>query len=442
MQVITTTYQNSQKETTVKEIPLEKGQGGMQCVNVFPEIEYQTILGFGGAITEASGYAFSKLSEENQKKVLELYFGDSGIRYNMARGHIDSCDFSLGNYSAITDPNDVEMKTFTLARDEQYILPLMRAAQEKRGEPLDLLLSPWSPPAFMKTNGEKNHGGSLKPEYREFYAQYLCRYIKEYQELGFHIQRITVQNEPEAVQTWDSCIYTAQDEKIFIRDFLYPALVQNKLADIKINIWDHNKERIYQRAKGTIDQDTIAMIDGIAFHWYSGDHFESVALTGQVFPGKELIFTEGCVEYSRFGTNQLQNAQMYAHDIIGNLNAGMTGFLDWNILLDEKGGPNHVNNLCDAPIMIDTTKDSFEVKLSFDYIGHFSRYIKKGAKRIAFSKYTSDIEMTAFKNTDDSIVLVFLNQKDKELPVTVDINGMIFSTVIEANSIVSVYGGV
>lgn len=442
MQVITTTYQNSQKETTVKEISLEKGQGGMQCVNVFPEIEYQTILGFGGAITEASGYAFSKLSEENQKKVLELYFGDSGIRYNMARGHIDSCDFSLGNYSAITDPNDVEMKTFTLARDEQYILPLMRAAQEKRGEPLDLLLSPWSPPAFMKTNGEKNHGGSLKPEYREFYAKYLCRYIKEYQELGFNIQRITVQNEPEAVQTWDSCIYTAEDEKIFIRDFLYPALVQNKLADIKINIWDHNKERIYQRAKGTIDQDTIAMIDGIAFHWYSGDHFESVALTGQVFPGKELIFTEGCVEYSRFGTNQLQNAQMYAHDMIGNLNAGMTGFLDWNILLDEKGGPNHVNNLCDAPIMIDTTKDSFEVKLSFDYIGHFSRYIKKGAKRIAFSKYTSDIEMTAFKNTDDSIVLVFLNQKDKELPVTVDINGMIFSTVIGANSIVSVYGGV
>ncbi|MDF2538674.1 MAG: glycoside hydrolase family 30 [Herbinix sp.] len=437
MKIITTTYENEQKKTTITEMELKDGQGGWQCVNIHPEFEYQTYHGFGGAITEASGYAYSKLSKENQEKVLKLYFGEEGNRYNMARGHIDSCDFSLGNYSAVTDPEDKEMKSFSLERDEQYILPLMKAAQELSGDALDLLLSPWSPPAFMKTNGEKNHGGGLKPEYREFWAEYICRYIKEYEQRGLRPNRITVQNEPAAVQSWDSCIYTAEDEKEFIRDFLYPAFVKNGLTDVKINIWDHNKELMYKRARITIDKDTDKMIDGVAFHWYSGDHFETISLTHEAFPDKELIFTEGCVEYSRFSDNQLQGAQMYAHDIIGNLNAGMTGFLDWNIYLDEKGGPNHVNNFCDAPIMINTKEDSFEVHLSYDYIGHFSRYIKKGAKRIGFSKYTDKLEMTAFRNPDGSIVVIMLNRNETAIPVNCDINNQLFHVEIPNNAIVT-----
>lgn len=437
MKIITTTYENNQKKTVVTEKELRNGEGGMQCVNIYPEIEYQTFLGFGGAITEAAGYAFSKLSKHNQERILDCYFSKEGNGYQMVRTHIDSCDFSLGVYSAMTDPEDKEMKSFTLDREEQYILPLLRAAQDKSGELLDLMLSPWSPPAFMKTNGEKVHGGKLKPEYREFWAEYICRYIKEYEKKGFGISRVTIQNEPAAVQSWDSCIYTAEEEKEFLRDYLHPALVKNGLSHIKINIWDHNKERMYERARAIIDQDTDAFVDGVAFHWYSGDHFEAINITHKAFPDKQLIFTEGCVEYSRFGTNQLHNAQMYAHDIIGNLNGGMTGFIDWNILLDEKGGPNHVGNYCDAPIMIDTKQDTFEIKLSCDYIGHFSRYIKKGAKRIAFSKYTSELEMTAFKNPDASIVLVLLNRTQRELPATFDLGGKIFHEVIRGNTIVT-----
>lgn len=437
MKIITTTYENNQKKTTVAQKELRDGQGGMQCVNVYPEIEYQTYLGFGGAITEAAGYAFSKLNKEDQEKVLDYYFSEEGNGYRMVRTHIDSCDFSLGVYSAMTDPEDKEMKSFTLDREEQYIFPLLRAAKEKIGEPLDIMLSPWSPPAFMKTNGEKVNGGKLKPEYREFWAEYICRYIKEYEKKGFKISRITIQNEPAAVQSWDSCVYTAEEEKEFLRDYLYPAFVKNELSHIKINIWDHNKERLYERARTIIDQDTYPMVDGVAFHWYSGDHFETIRITHEVFPDKQLIFTEGCVEYSRFGTNQLHNAQMYAHDMIGNLNGGMTAFVDWNIFLDEKGGPNHVGNYCDAPIMVDTEKGTYEVKLSCDYIGHFSRYIKRGAKRIAFSKYTANLEMTAFKNPDNTIVLVMLNRKEQDIPVTFDLGGKLFDHVIGGNTIVT-----
>ncbi len=285
------------------------------------------------------------------------------------------------------------------------------------------MLTPWSPPAFMKTNGDRNHGGQLKSEFMGFWAEYICRYIKEYEAKGFLVNRMTIQNEPEAVQTWDSCIFSGEEEKLFLRDHLYPALVKNNLTHVKINIWDHNKERLYERAGATIDAVTDKMIDGIAFHWYTGDHFEAIGLARDAFPGKELIFTEGCVEYSRFDASQLYNAQMYAHDIIGNLNAGMTGFIDWNIMLDEKGGPNHVNNFCDAPIMVDTKNDSFEKKLSFDYIGHFSKYIEKAAKRIAFTKYTDKLELTAFKNPDSSLVLVALNRTEGELPVSIRLEG-------------------
>ncbi len=437
MKVITTSYENNKKETIMKEYELVREEKGNESnvINLYPEIQYQTFSGFGGAATEAAGYAWSKLSAGNREKVLEQYFGRDGNRYHMVRSHIDSCDFSLGNYSALTDPDDTDMKSFTLERDDQYIIPLIQAAQEKRGEALDILLSPWSPPAFMKTNGDQNHGGKLKPEYRQFWAQYICRYIREYEKRGLKVNRLTVQNEPLAVQTWDSCIFTAREEKEFVRDYLYPTLVKNGLSDVKINIWDHNKERMYERAKETIDTDTDRMINGIAFHWYTGDHFEAISLTHEAYPDKELIFSEGCVEYSRFTSNQLQNAQMYAHDIIGNINNGMTGFYDWNLLLDEAGGPNHAHNFCDAPIMIDTRNDSFEVHLSFDYIGHFSRYIEKGAKRIGFTRYTDKLEVTALKNPDGSIVVVLLNRCGQDMPVNFRVNGSLAGFTVPRNSI-------
>ena len=440
MKLITTCYANYQKEVFEKEYEAKKEVNGVnevenKVINLYPEVVYQTMLGFGGAITEAAGYAFSKLTKENQEKALELYFGLSGNRYHVMRSHIDSCDFSLGVYTAMEDSEDKEMKSFSLIRDEQYILPLLRAASDKAGEAFDLMLSPWSPPAYMKTNGDRTHGGKLKEEYRKEWANYICRYIKEYEKKGFIVNRLTVQNEPAATQTWDSCLYSAEEEKVFLRDYLYPSLQEQGFAHVKINIWDHNKERMYERARTIIDEQTDSMVDGIAFHWYSGDHFEAIALTHEAFPQKELIFSEGCVEYSRFGTDQLKNAQMYAHDILGNLNSGMTGFLDWNIFLDEKGGPNHVGNFCDAPIMVDTQTGEMEVKLSFDYIGHFSKYIKPGAKRIGLTKYTAELEATAFQNPEGTIILVALNQTEKSLPVVIRLQGELLEFEVPAKAI-------
>lgn len=393
----------------------EQGGGEMQKVQVYPQISYQQVIGMGGAFTEAAAYVYSKMSPEKQAELLDLYFGEKGNRYNFCRTHIESCDFALGNYAYVEDMGDRELRTFSIERDREYLLPFIKAALERNQE-LKLLASPWSPPAFMKTNGEMNHGGKLKEEYRQMWADVIVKYIEAYRKEGVTISRLTVQNEPAAVQTWDSCIYSGREEAVFARDFLRPALDRAGYADVKINIWDHNKDIIIERTAESFSvPDADKAVDGIAFHWYSGEHFEALAEVRRQYPEKELLFTEGCVEYSRFASDHhVANAEMYAHELIGNFNAGMNGFMDWNMILDQQGGPNHVGNYCDAPVMCDLEKDTIDVKLSYYYIGHFSRFIKPGAKRILASKYSSNLEVTAFENEDGTKALVVLNRSERD----------------------------
>lgn len=438
---LTTTYEQNQGITRAYSAPVTADSGAEKdTLNLYPSMTYQTIEGFGGAMTEAAAYTYSLMDDKTRQECLEAYFGKDGIGYTQGRMHIDSCDFSLGNYSAVTDPEDTDFQTFSFEREETYILPFLRDAQKVHGGNLTLLLSPWSPPAFMKTNGERNHGGKLKPEYRGQWAKYICRYIREYRKMGLTVRYLTIQNEPKATQTWDSCVYTAEEEKEFLRDFLYPALQENGLADIEIGIWDHNKERMFERACAIIDDETSRMVSFVGFHWYSGDHFDAVRLVQEKFPGKKLIFTEGCVEYTFFNDNsQLQNAQMYAHDILGNLNAGMCAWFDWNVLLDEKGGPNHVGNYCDAPLMYDQSRGKLEKKLSYTYIGHFSRYIKPGAIRIATSQSSDVLETTAFQNPDGSFVCVLLNRSQSAIPLVVRIEGQEVAMEAAPSSITTLF---
>ncbi|MDP4162183.1 MAG: glycoside hydrolase family 30 beta sandwich domain-containing protein [Bacillota bacterium] len=439
IKLVTTTYQEDIKNTYESRKDFSNDRGvEMKVVNIYPEMEYQTFDGFGGAITEAAGYTFSLMSKDNQKRIVEAYFGSNGNRYNLVRTHLDSSDFSVSQYAALNDPEDTEFNSFSLERDEKYIIPLLKEAQQTSDKELSVMLSPWSPPAFMKTNGQRTEGGSLKPEYRQFWADYICHYIKQYRDKGFSVDMITIQNEPNATQTWDSCLYTSEQEKEFLRDYLYPALVANGLEDIEVCIWDHNKERMFERACEIIDEETDKMVQGVAFHWYTGEHFDAIRLVRERFPDKKLIFTEGCVEYSRFSeAGQLENAQMYAYDIIGNINAGMNSFIDWNILLNKEGGPNHVSNFCDAPIMCDTENDIVQEKLSYSYIGHFSRYIEPGAKRIASTKYTDKLDIVSLKNPNGSIVIVLLNRSHEEVPVALRLEGQVTEFSVPASSIVT-----
>ena len=289
----------------------------------------------------------------------------------------------------------------------------------------------------MKTNGQMNYGGQLKPECRDVWARYFARYIKAYAEEGIAIWGLTVQNEPAATQTWDSCIYSAGEEGAFVRDYLGPTLQKEGLADVKIMVWDHNKDIIYERAEPILsDPDTAKYVWGVGFHWYSGDEFDNLAKVHDAFPTTNLLFTEGCQEGGvRLGAWDL--GERYAHDIIGDLNHWTVGWVDWNMVLDERGGPNHVDNLCDAPVIADTTRNDLYYQSSFYYMGHFSKYIRPGAVRLGHSVTTDALEITAFRNPDGSIAVVVMNRTDDSIKFTLKANGMAAVSFSPAHSIMT-----
>lgn len=422
------------KQSFVSAIPSPDFE--INLLKLYPEVTYQEIIGFGGAFTEAAAYVWSQLEEKDREEVLEAYFGENGNRYNFGRTHIQSCDFSLGNRAYVEDGDD-SLASFSVRDDYQWQIPFIKAALAKRPD-MEFLASPWSPPAFMKSNHDMNHGGRLKKEYYDKWAEMMANYLLAYEREGIRIRRVTVQNEPAACQTWDSCLYSGTEEGQFAAEALRPALDRAGLKDVRILIWDHNKDIMLERAEETFRVSKAwEAADGIAFHWYAGDHFEALAEVGRRWPGKELIFTEGCVEYSRFAADQTANAEMYAHDMIGNFLAGTNGYLDWNLLLDEKGGPNHVGNYCDAPVMCDTQSHKIKKNLSYYYIGHFSRFVRPGARRILISGSNADTERTAFRNPDGSCAAVILNRRDEEQAVTITCKEKSYQVKIPEHAIVT-----
>jgi glucosylceramidase len=440
VEFVTTYGDGEQNEQKIDSLIFREDFEGVEneVINLYPDVKFQELEGFGGAITDAAGYVYSQMSGEQKRQLMETYFAPGKMKYGIVRIHMDSCDFSTEMYEAMSDKNDRELRSFSFARTEKYIIPMLKDAQRTAGRPLEIMLSPWSPPAFMKTNGERKHGGSLKPEYQDFWADYICRYIKEFEERGFVVRRISLQNEAKAVQTWDSCVYTALQEKEFLKEHMYPALMNNGLSHVEIFIWDHNKERVYDRVCQTIDDTVKHMVSGVAFHWYSGDHFEALDLVRRRFPELKMIISESCIEYRKFDANdKRKNAMRLSHEIIGDLNNGMSAFYDWNLLLDETGGPNHVGNLCHAPFLYDRIEKKLLPQLIQQHFNHFSHYIEKGAVRIGFSKYTDKLDVTAFKNPDGNIVVVFLNRNSERLPVVIRLNEEIVEFEVEAEAIVT-----
>ena len=417
------------EDNKIKVYKDDSREGELICI--YPDIEYQTVKGFGGAFTEAAATTLDKLDKTQRAKALELYFDpEKGIGYNFGRVHINSCDFSLGNYSCV-DEGDNSLKSFNINRDKKSVIPMIKDAMKYNN--IDIFASPWSPPGYMKTSGEMNHGGRLKPEYYELWSEYYVKFIEEYKKEGICINSITVQNEPKAVQSWDSCVYTAEEERDFVKNYLGAKM---KKIGVDVLFWDHNKERIVDRSKTMLsDKDAAEYISGIAFHWYSGDHFEQLEMFHNLYPNKEIVFSEGCYEYSRGALDTVKIGERYAHDMIGNFNNYCNSFCDWNLILDEKGGPNHVGNFCDAPIMINTQTGEIEIHDSYYYIGHFSKFIKQDAKRIGSSKWTDAVETVSFKNPDGEIVTVVLNRTDKNIKAWLKLDGQLAETEIEAHSI-------
>jgi len=389
-------------------------------VFVDPRRTFQTMIGIGGALTDAAAETFAKLPAERQTQVLDAYYSpDRGIGYTLGRTNINSCDFSSASYTYVTE-GDNDLSSFTIAPDLKYKIPLIKRAMAASGNRLKLFASPWSPPAYMKDNDDMLHGGKLRPEYRAAWARYYTKFIKSYRQAGVPVWGITIQNEPMARQVWESCIYQPEEERDFLRDHLGPTMSREGLRDVKIIVWDHNRDLIVQRALAIFGDTAAARYAwGIGFHWYedwSGgtQMYDNVALVSRMFPGKHIIFTEGTpatFDSTAYGRWSLGEA--YGRSMIHDFNTGAEGWTDWNILLDEQGGPNHVGNYCFAPIHADTRTGQLIYTNSYYYIGHFSKFIRPGAKRVAVAPSRSMLLATGFVNPDGTVAVVVMNHTTK-----------------------------
>lgn len=369
-------------------------------------VKFQEMLGFGGAFTEAAAFNWRSLSDEDQKKVIQLYFADpseGGHGYTVGRVPMGSCDFSLASYSFDNVSGDVNLTHFDadVTHDEANgMLPMMRAAQRAaraRGHDLKIFASPWSPPPWMKlpVDGEHWSNGSatpigLDPRYQRAWAKYFSKFIDAYRRQGVKIWGVTPQNEPEYAAGWDACVYTPWYEAEFVREHLGPVLNYEQ-PGVKIIGFDHNKDHVVEWAQVLYgDNDTKKFFDGIGVHWYGGLNQEHLQKTHELAPDKFILATEACncpdVVFRNKSRTWWSRAEKLAIDILEDIKWWAVGWVDWNLLVDTKGGPNWFGNYCDGNIVADPKRaqggDAVIQQASYYYMGQFSRFIPPGSRRI------------------------------------------------------------
>lgn len=371
------------------------------CVNIYEE-EKQEIFGFGAAITEGAAFQYFNMDDINKVKALELLFGKSGLNYNLCRLCIGSSDFTIDEYSYVRD-GDENLHTFTIERDKKYIVPFLKDIVKKREGEITFIASPWSPPAFMKNNRKLINGGALRREYYRTFAEYEAKFIEEYQKEGIKISALTVQNEPDACQTWESCRYETVEEAEYAL-VLADVLKEHDL-DTKLLIWDHNKGNTYNRVNEIYPM-VGDKVWGAAFHWYDGSHFDECQLIKDKYPDKVLIETEFCSGFSSYYSD-------YRTEIIGNLQHGVNGIIEWCLMADENGAPFHNRDFgCVTTIYYDTRTKEIKKRGIYGKMYLFSNKIQKGAKVLYTSTFDPKINILAVKNPNEHIITIINNEHD------------------------------
>jgi glucosylceramidase len=435
-----------------------------------PSKKYQTITGFGGAFTEASAYLLNKMSKENRAKIIEAYFGESGAAYSLTRTHMNSCDFSLGQYSYAPVEGDKELEHFTIQEDKDDLIPFIKDAMAASKEGFKIFGSPWTAPPWMKDNNNYV-GGKLLPEYYDTWALFFSKYADAYKAEGIDIWGFTVENEPLGNgNNWESMHYSPDEMTNFVMNHLGPKLEADGKGDLKILGYDQNREHLKEWVDSQYkNEGTSKYFDGTAIHWYAStfDYFpEELQYAHDKAPNKLLIQSEACVDaevpvwqddawyWKKEATDwgwdwapekdkhlhpKYAPVNRYARDIIGCLNNWVDGWVDWNMVLDKQGGPNWFKNWCIAPVIVDPDSDEVYFTPLYYTMAHFSKYIRPGAEVIGVENTDKDLMISAAKNPDGSIAAVLFNEgispKNFNLnlnnkSVSITINGQAIQTII------------
>ncbi|WP_422861490.1 glycoside hydrolase family 30 protein [Flagellimonas sp. W118] len=419
-------------------------------IRLLPDQRFQRITGFGGSFTEASASLLNKLSEENRTKIIDAYFGESGAQYSLTRTHMNSCDFSLSNYSYAPIEGDLQLEHFSIQEDQDDIIPFIKEAMATSKDGFKILASPWTAPPWMKDNNDWR-GGKLLPEFYDTWALFFSKYIDAYKSEGIDIWGFTVENEPLGNDNnWESMHFSPAEMTQFVQNHLGPKLEEDGKGDVKILGYDQNREHLQEWVDEMFkDEASSKYFNGTAIHWYASTYEifpEALQYAHEKAPNKYLIQSEACVdaqvpkwkddtwywskEATDWGWDWAPEDQKYLHpkyvpvyryarDIIGCLNNWVDGWIDWNMVLDTKGGPNWFKNWCVAPVIVDPEKDEVYFTPLYYTMAHFSKYIRPGAVRIGFENSNEELQMTAAQNPDGSIAVVLLNQNQKPIDINI-----------------------
>ncbi|XP_038044272.1 lysosomal acid glucosylceramidase-like [Patiria miniata] len=413
---------------------------GAELFTVNSSVVYQTILGFGGAFTDSAAMNILNVSSKVQDHLLRSYFSIQGIEYNMGRVPIHSCDFSLSEYSYDDYDGDFGLVNFTLvSEDFDLKIPVIKRAKAMSEWDIRLFASPWSAPAWMKTNGMMHNGfnqgfliGKPGQKYYKTWANYFIRFLKAYDKLNIPMWGLTVQNEPTAglipFYSWQCMAMQPPRMRDFIKMDLGPALHENGYGHIKLMSHDDNLPGIFEDTETVLnDTETKAYTSGIALHWYQdnwpGADYDQLDKIIEHYPDQFILATEACEGYQANAEPVIlgswERGEAYSYDIIQDLNHFVSGWVDWNIALNMQGGPNWAKNEVDCPIIVDAENDAFYKQPMFYHMGHFSKFVPAGSVRIGLhssANNASQLNSIAFKRPDGTLVTVLLNRGDSEVP--------------------------
>lgn len=411
------------------------GEAAADAIKLDPAATKQDVLGFGGAMTDATCYVLSQLTESEREAVMHDLFAPSEMGLNVCRTCIGASDYSRSVYSfdESAEP-DPELKKFSIDHDKAYILPTLKQARQANPD-LFLFSSPWSPPGWMKPNGSMLGGSMRKSSYAP-YARYFVKFLESYKAEGVQIDAVTVQNEVDTDQDghMPACLWGQEYEIEFVRDHLGPALRKSGMP-VKIWVLDHNYS-LWGRAVDELSESGAAeFIDGIAWHGYVG---EAGAMTRvhDAFPNKNAYWTEGGPDVTApdYQTDFTKWTETF-NGIFGNWARSVTA---WNIALDEKGNPNIGPFPCGGVITVESGSHKITRSGQYWALAHFSRHVRRGAKVLASHggahRKNGAVTHAAFRNPDGGMVAVLANRGGKRR-VQIVVGGNAIEVDLPADSV-------
>jgi glucosylceramidase len=404
--------------------------GGNNVVTLDPSQRFQDVLGFGAAFTDAACYTFNRLASPARENLFHELFHPSEMGLNLCRTCIGSSDYSTEVFSYDEGEPDPEMKRFSIAHDQAYVLPMLREARKVNPE-LFLFSSPWSPPGWMKAGGSML-GGSMRQPYYAAYAQYFLKFLQSYAAEGVPIQAVTVQNEVDTDQDarMPACLWPQEYEIGFVKKHLGPVLQKSGMTT-QVWILDHNYN-LWGRAVDELeDPDLRKFCNSVAFHGYVGTP-EMMSRVREAFPQVQLYWTEGGPDYTApdYASDWAQWGRTYTQ-VLRNWCRGITG---WNLALDEKGRPNIGPFTCGGLVTVDSRTKEITRSGQYWAFAHFSRNVQRGARRFESTGTVAGVEHVGFENPDGRRVLILTNMSDAK-SITLKLANQSASLSLPAKSI-------